>query len=203
MITTNWDPLAERVLAEDGRWNPIDGYGFERRLRLHHPTHGALPLPAKCAAPSDIKVLKLHGCFGWRETGSVFFLEGPEFLDVLGIRCGQRMEPVHDANEPTTYQPSDAILAYPSYLKKLTHPALASVWQKASAAILSAKTVKVVGYSLPESDSAIRALLLPLRERLDNGAASAEIIDKSQGTLNRWKDLLGPNAKLRLAGIAA
>ncbi|MGD0291730.1 MAG: hypothetical protein ABSC63_19080 [Candidatus Binataceae bacterium] len=64
VITLNWDSATERSLAELGRWNPLDGYGFERDLLLNSGI-AHKPLPAGCREQkSAIKVLKLHGSVG-------------------------------------------------------------------------------------------------------------------------------------------
>ena len=59
VITTNWDTLAERVLMEEGKWFPLDGYGFPIRLQKDSK------LPLKESSFSSVKVLKLHGSVGW------------------------------------------------------------------------------------------------------------------------------------------
>ena len=50
----------------------------------------------------------------------------------------------------------DPVLAYPSFLKKLDVSATLEIWQQADAALRQGDEVEVWGYSLPESDSAMR-----------------------------------------------
>lgn len=105
---------------------------------------------------------------------------------------------MHDSAEPTFCSPThDPVVAYPSYLKELTHPFLESTWRAASAALEHASYVEVVGYSLPSSDSAARALLLPLARRCRSREAQVVVRDKSRPTLNRWDAFLGPDADLQ------
>ncbi|HEV8581662.1 MAG TPA: hypothetical protein VGX68_21550 [Thermoanaerobaculia bacterium] len=61
VITTNWDSLVERVLLEQGRWTPSDGFGFSIRLKAE----GLKELPSEFPRASEVQVLKLHGSFGW------------------------------------------------------------------------------------------------------------------------------------------
>jgi hypothetical protein len=61
------------------------------------------------------------------------------------------------------YQP---VWAYPSFLKRFRGKEMREVWQPADEAQRRAESVEVWGYSLPESDSAVRVLLNVLRNRL-------------------------------------
>jgi hypothetical protein len=58
---------AQRTLLEDGRWNPMNGYGF--RKILNRGVWGAPSEPLDFEIPeSEILVLKLHGSVGWHRT---------------------------------------------------------------------------------------------------------------------------------------
>lgn len=85
----------------------------------------------------------------------------------------------------------------PSYLKSLHTPVLQEIWQLAVEALHSADQVKIIGYSLPESDGAVRTLLNPLRSRLGGGNAQVVVVNDDPNALDRWKDLLGDRAELR------
>ena len=195
VITFNWDTLAERTLAEDGRWCPVDGYGFSREIVQELPSGSQQPVSA--TGPSDVVILKLHGSYGWRCLNDQFFLDEHCYLAGFKFPLLNAVPPFRDAAEPRSYSPSDLVLVYPSFLKHLAHPVLAEIWTLASAHLWRASFVEVIGYSLPASDSAARALLLPLGQRLQSGAVRVVIQDQSQRTLERWKAFLGPKAELR------
>jgi len=195
VITTNWDPLTERTLAEDGRWGPADGYGYAREI-VQEVAGSRRPLPPACSKPSEVPVLKLHGCFGWRDIGGRFFLEGVDFLDVFGFYCTGRPIQVRDREEPELYHPSDPVVAFPSYLKPLSHSVLLEVWKMASRAATRCTEFVAGGYSLPASDAAVRALLLPIANEVREGRVKATIVDQSKLALDRWRDFLGPNVRL-------
>lgn len=201
VITFNWDTLVERALAEDGRWCPADGYGFPRRL-VHESGDGIKhSIPAHSAPPSEVLVLKLHGSYGWRSMNDRFFLDGPQYLAGFTFPLLDLQTPLRDADEPVHYSPSDLVMVYPSFFKHLARPMLASIWTLASAYLWRATFVEIIGYSLPTSDSAARALLLPLILRLHSGAARVAIQDPCARTLERWRAFLGPNAELRQEGL--
>lgn len=197
VITFNWDTLVERALAEDGRWSPADGYGFPRQLVYESENGIKHSIPTRSAPPSDLVVLKLHGSYGWRIVNDRFFLDGPEYLAGFTFPLLDVSTPLRDADEPTHYSPSDLVMVYPSFLKHLARPMLADIWTLASAYLWHANFVEIIGYSLPASDSAARALLLPLILRLNSGAARVIVHDPSPHTLERWREFLGPKAELR------
>lgn len=190
VITTNWDTLSERILCEEGLWTPRDGYGFARNLLGEFRQ----PLSGKLAEPSKIKVLKLHGSVGWyRRFGEVYMTN--EFLQ--GFPCDETiLDPtaLELAPEPD-YQP---VIAYPTFLKKLDLAVVLDIWQQADAALRSATQVEIWGYSLPESDGAIRILLNALRVQPETTKKDTSRIAihvpfcdvQSRKTRDRWRQFL-------------
>lgn len=207
VITTNWDTLAERILAETGQWTPADGYGFPISLEpldSHTPDPAA---PPWVPSASRIRVLKLHGSFGWREKtrygpaimekGTVY-LES-EFLRYLPIKVNDKEARFRDGSEPDSYDPSnEPDLVYPSYLKRFVGSTRQRIWFEAAIALEKADQVRVVGASLPEADIGVRTLLNPLRFRLENNEVSVIVHDPLKKTLERWKHFLGENVITRL-----
>ena len=62
--TLNWDTTVDRTLAEQGRWTPLTGYGFDKNLWTGWTEADAKPLPPELCRCSEITVLKLHGSTG-------------------------------------------------------------------------------------------------------------------------------------------
>lgn|GEM_PF-3499251 len=197
ILTTNWDTLAERTLSELGLWYPTDGYGIVAPLEPYGLPRPELPLRD---LRSQVQVLKLHGSVGWHSLPRKrsWYLRFAKFLQFLPVEVDGEQVLVKDPRE--TQRPygwhESYVLIRPSYLKSLGSPALQEVWRLAKEALDSATEVKVIGYSLPESDSAVRALLNPLRGRLERGLTSVKITDPDRQALSRWKELLGSRAKL-------
>jgi hypothetical protein len=69
------------------------------------------------------------------------------------------------------------------------------LWYSAAKALETAETVDCAGYSLPESDLAIRVLLGPLRFRIERGEVSVVVRDPSGEVLDRWRTFLGDRIK--------
>ena len=183
VITLNWDTTAERTLYEQGMWNPNSGYGFHRDLRI---MPYETPLPRTFPVESPISVLKLHGSIGWHSsaTGRVY-LEHPRFLSCLGD--GTLMDP----EAPKQGVPEDPVLLYPSFLKQLNGPVMQEIWHLAAQSLSRAKVVDVYGYSLPESDVAVRTLLNVLRFRSEAREVRMRVHDKSPDAQDRWRAFLG------------
>jgi hypothetical protein len=206
VITLNWDPLVERTLAEDGRWNPFDGYSLKRTfvLRLDSPIHGHREeeIPETEITPSDVRVLKLHGSFGWKSHYGRLWLESSRFLDEFPFRFASQSRRQHplaslrDREEPNFSHDGESEMVYPSFLKQLDRPFIETIWRLASDALQAAERVDVWGYSLPKSDSAMRTLLNPLVARVYRGEAEVHIHDPSWATRDRWSKFFEGRASL-------
>lgn len=190
---------------EDGRWTPTDGYGFHVQLADAWAAHGCQvdTLPPWVPQQSEIRVLKLHGSFGWRvqdDFGPKIVEQGHIFLDhgqFLGSMCFQNHEEiccVRDRAEPEFYNPSNGpVFVVPSYLKQLTGVSMQHVWYEAHQALMHATRVDVLGAGLPASDVAIRALLNPLRFRAEKKQVQVAIHDPSRASRGRWTRFIGPS----------
>ena len=179
VVTFNYDATVERALLDRGMWNPEDGYGF----RVNLPKLKTGPLPVEWP-PSRVKVVHLHGAGGWyarpfdyfRMAEAYWLPAPPEYED---LACVARAEPVSlddrflkglglEAHDPQCYQgrvgEEHEVLLYPSFVKAFgweeRSAVLVKVWRLAAEALRKAEGVTVIGYSLPEADSAARTLLL-------------------------------------------
>jgi len=198
VITFNYDSTLERVLFKTGMWAPDDGYGFKVQLQRSRSD----PTPVSYGH-SAVTVLHLHGAIGWRNKWCVdqFHIDEAEgrsptltpeiienpisleeaFLDDLGVR-GLDPDALRGPYE------FEAIL-HPSYLKAFGPPvirhAFLRLWQKAAQKLREAGEVFIVGYSLPEADSAALALL-----RTNCDSQRVRIINGSKADAKRLRRLL-------------
>lgn len=190
VVTLNWDTLAERTLAEDRLWNPVDGYGFHRPVVWRHPD-GVRELPPQCSGPSPAQVLKLHGSVGWRRSRSGFYLQTDTFLAQFPFHCNGTEIMVGDSDEADLPYSDEVILAYPSFLKRLRAEPLEIIWERASHALASAECIDVWGYSLPPDDSAVHTLLLSAVARVREGHCWMTVHDPDRQVLYRWREFVG------------
>ena len=197
VVTLNWDTLVERTLLEAGRWNPMNGYGFKKKLCVGiAPSESGGRLKYARPSASEITVLKLHGSVGWYSKAGALYFNHPMYLQCLALPGHL---PLVDPKQPSSGSgpPEGAVLAYPSFLKRLETPEIQDVWQHASRALQSASSVECWGYSLPESDTAVRTLLLPIRSRLKDRAISVAVhVCRDDAAKQRWRALLGSRAKV-------
>jgi hypothetical protein len=196
VITLNWDSAIERSLAELGRWNPLDGYGFDRDLVLNSGIDPK-PLPPHCREEkSAVQVLKLHGSVGWHLTRDHrIYFSNPYFLKRFDFHYNGKPLPLLDPQAPQFGPDRQRVLAYPSFLKRLEGAEMQWLWHCAAKGLETAQEVEFIGYSLPESDLAIRVLLGPLRFRLQRGDVSVAVRDPDGRTLDRWRTFLGERTK--------
>lgn len=204
VITTNYDTLAERALLETGRWSAADGYGFPVPL-TSVPAEAIVPRrdpPAWATAPSKVKVLKLHGSFGWRQIEGLSdtrpdeVILGSELLHFMLPRRRGRVTLLYDRREKQAPFPMTVpAMAYPSYLKQTTGSTRLDVWEAARAALGSAAEIRILGASLPPADTAVRTLFLATRSRLRHGEVSVQVDDRSEESFSRWQAHLGPGVQ--------
>lgn len=178
VITFNYDTTVERVLLNLGKWSPADGYGEHLVFQAGRNDERRVTF-----APSQVKVLHLHGAVGWyrkpsvkqnspmrtgglipREARTPAPLETTISIDPIVLRDFGIPAAV-DASMPD--RPSDEyqILLHPSFLKDYTgedngNSVFVKAWRMAAEALRLANRVVIIGYSLPPADSAAWALLL-------------------------------------------
>jgi len=148
VVTFNYDCLVEIAMKAEKLWGLRRGYGFD--LAKSYPDLKTLKDVSAC------EVIKLHGSAGWRsiaEPRKELLLEEP-FLDLLSYRGLRR-------RHPTKRRLSNIDnVVLPAYLKTFSTYPLPALWKRASDLLRLAKRVVVLGYSVPQADSAARALLL-------------------------------------------
>jgi hypothetical protein len=188
VLTFNYDCSLERVLLEQKKWSPRDGYGFNLNFQesLSDPT--SVPFDH-----SPIKVVHLHGAVGWygRPAGGVpceakISLD-PQFLRHLGIAAA-------DVCLPRAPSSDFQIVLHPSFLKSYEIGGeefpLIDLWQQAARALRVAQEVFVIGYSLPEADSAALTLLLTVAD----DPARFKVVNPSPTTVYRLRQLFSGGA---------
>ena len=194
VITLSWDTTVERTLYEEGDWSPITGYGFRKNLRTM-PYRG--PLPRGVSRHAKVTVLKLHGSIGWHPSpsGGVYF-DHPLFLSQFGFSANGNPVDLVDPEAPSDRPPEDSVLLYPSFLKQLSGFAIQQIWHAAAESLRKAERVDVYGYSLPESDTAVRTLLNVLRFRSAAGKLRLRVHDPGESAQSRWRNFLGDSATI-------
>lgn len=162
VITFNYDSTLERVLHEQGKWFPSDGYDFPIVFQKSRNDVARVPFPR-----SPIKILHLHGAIGWYKKPPVSDLSlpieteiglDPMFLDNLGVSAVDASLPVRPADERHVF-------IHPSFLKNYEYDggqntAFIHVWKRAAEYLRTASQIFIAGYSLPEADSAALTLLI-------------------------------------------
>ena len=99
-----------------------------------------------------------------------------------------------DPHQPRVGPPEGSVLLYPSFLKQLSGAVMQQIWHAAGEALATASRIDVYGYSLPESDSAVRTLLNVLRFRSESEMLRLSVHDPSLDAQERWRSFLGRRA---------
>lgn len=190
IVTFNYDPLLEiavrHVAREQGsqlRWYEGDGYGV-RVIPMGAP-------PQEVQGQSNVLVLKLHGSVDWLyRTGEA---PKPPFSALRAIPESFRGQGVivHDGMRP--------MIVPPLPIKNYEQMGVAQLWARAEEALNDASGVTLIGYSLPESDTAARELLV--RTSKGHSEKQATFVTRSdQSAFERFRSIY-PDALLKTGGF--
>jgi hypothetical protein len=150
-------------------------------------------IPDAFRRPSPIKVLKLHGSFGWNLRGHRVTFDNARFLREFPVKL-PRQHPAAEIVDPDFEQihmRDDFGFLYPSFLKRIDAPPIQTIWRRAADALAVADRVDILGYSLPASDGASRTLLHALANRAARNEVSVTVTDLSPESLHRWTQFFG------------
>jgi hypothetical protein len=186
VITFNYDSTIERVLLDQGKWSPSDGYGTGTELVFQRHEHDTTRVTFP---PSKVKILHLHGAVGWYtppvpSPAAAEVALDPLLLNGLGI---DNVDISLPRRPPDEYQ----VMLHPSFLKEYGgqdrhNQIFHRLWRMALDALRKAEDVTIVGYSLPPADSAAWTLLHTGCER-----GRTIVVNPSKADLmNRYSKLL-------------
>jgi hypothetical protein len=168
LLSTNYDIVMDNALFDRTPRNV--NYGFPIREAVHRRSdliggrfgeiHHYRPVPAsqEIVHRGGIPLLKLNGSLNWlycprcdelditllQDKGAVTLLDEPE----LGRCCRNRCT-----------SPYEAVLVGPSLKQRYEHRVLRDTWARAEKILQSSGRLVIIGYSLPEADYLIRAML--------------------------------------------
>ena len=155
LITTNWDLLLDRAL--EARFGPPpDGTSFGMpQAGLERPRSGR---GRRRSRPRPV-LLKLHGSLNWLWCTQC----GGLTIDLREKPPRGREDAVHD--DPYGFRcpcggQFSGLIVTPTFLKRYENHHLGAVWSEALRRLIQTARWTFIGYSLPEDDVAIRALLL-------------------------------------------
>jgi len=173
-ITTNWDLMIEAELYTQKRMCNIEtiyGTNLEIQGLATNNTNKNL----------NLQILKLHGSAG--------------LVDVNGKATPSAeykflFKNIFEESKYNNSGDEQNIFILPTYIKIINSSIMLNIWRNAFDKIHEARTIDIVGYSLPEADQAVRTLLLALK---DNKKEINVIFpqDEDESAKKRWDEFLG------------
>ena len=168
LISTNYDIVMDNALLERSPKNV--NYGVPVREAVHRrgdliagrfdEIHHYRPIPGsqETIRKGGIPLLKLNGSLNWlycprcdelditllQDKGAVALLDEPKLGRCCRDRCTSPYEPV---------------LVGPSLEQRYEHRVLRDTWTKAERALHASTRLVIIGYSIPDADYLIRAML--------------------------------------------
>ncbi|HBR18198.1 MAG TPA: hypothetical protein DD725_11450 [Deltaproteobacteria bacterium] len=156
VITFNYDLIVEQELWRQRKWTYLDGYGLGKCINDFKAQWGGT-YPSDLPTKSMINVYKLHGSLGWAydDPSEQFFFKGmSDYFDGRLLYGEKSLSP----NVSAQLDGGTALIE-PSYIKLFNRKPLLDIWEKAFKVLQQSDELIVIGYSLPEADSAARAFL--------------------------------------------
>lgn len=200
IVTFNYDSTVERVLLNQSKWTPKDGYGTDLIFQKDRRDLTRVEF-----ASSPVTVLHLHGSVGWYR--KPHFRDDFAMIDEAGAVPREALTPAPldteisldplllrgfgiyavDASMPTRPPDEYQILLHPSFLKDYSgsnggNQVFRRMWKLASEKLRAADKVAIVGYSLPPADTAAWALLLSSCD-----PAKTEIVNPDRAVMARYR----------------
>lgn len=189
IITFNYDLVIEENIQSAGTWNPINGFLAKVSGSTSEWARKWMrEKSAKQKRKTSIDLLKMHGSLGWRlyEENKAIRIKDRPYV----VRAGQ--------------QETVAILG-PGWKKPIDRNPFKRFWREARLRIERAKTVMIIGYSLPETDLLARALFaeaIRLKKARNHMLRKLFIVDPSVTVKEKFASLfapcLGPNGNVDL-----
>jgi len=164
VITTNYDILAERGMRHQPRPRvPRPGFHYgSGDAYLEGGGYPSFSHLRPIVASGKVPLLKLHGSVSW-------------------ARRGDKLVQYHDCRPAIR---GDALIVAPVRGKQ-PPKVLDPIWHRAKEAIALAERIVVVGYSLPNYDDQVTALLRSSRE-----GCEFRVLDPSPGLDKKYKEVL-------------
>ena len=201
ILTTNYDTVVERILWEGGE----DSEGG-RLKRIDYPDLYPIPItPALYReetggffGPDSTKtctLYKLHGSTTWFGSGS-----GAPFAPIYGLRYTQ----LFDKGFDKFVIDKQRLIIPPVYDKStlLSHESIRSLWYQAKHfALQLADRLYVIGYSLPETDFAMRSLLWEGAKQSNHSQSGKKllyVVDPDENVGSRYATKLGDYYDVRM-----
>lgn len=115
--------------------------------------------------PIPIKILKIHGSINWKYCSTCKKILLTPWQTNIDLNIGSFYEPIFEINNPLIYccpydkNNFESLIIQPSYIKELSNPIIYTIYKEALNEIKKSKKIVFIGYSFPEADIHIKALL--------------------------------------------
>ena len=172
------------------------------------PDYGIPPDPS---SRNPIPLYKLHGSLNWasrKDNGTVYPLQLNQYFSKYSfngwgehgtckIPIGSQLKEYFSKHTNIEVE-DEPVIVPPTWNKADHHQALSKIWGKAAENLGEARSIFIIGYSLPETDAFFR--LLYAFGTVGESPLEKIVVynpDNSGGVNKRFKEMLGPGAVAR------
>jgi len=196
VITTNYDVALERAIyhrldkQRAGRREDAVDYGFSWRTQHN----GELVHRPRASVTS---LLKLHGAVNWLRCalcGYTYIAEYGALFQYAAAEIGDDVNTCHCG-----YSPLEYVMVAPSGVRDPRDVNVRSTWQAALETLRLAGRWVILGYSLPEEDTAIRSLFVRA-SRARSHQPQVDVFELNEAVGGRFEIML-TSVKFHGAGI--
>ncbi|RHX83914.1 SIR2 family protein [Leptospira stimsonii] len=153
IISFNYDTIIEHFLLKDDDWDLATGYSLPVYDFFTNEKHNR-----DLRKNNNTRLLKLHGSLNWGIPPEEIY---NQTVEKIYLSKYQPDMPIHENyisgyfNEPYKLYP---FIIPPVSGKTYQSKIIRNLWHQAKYAIMTAKQIHIIGYSLPESDTLVEFL---------------------------------------------
>lgn len=193
MISFNYDLLLDQELYNLTSWSPLSGYGFNCQSTVTVETNNST-IPNEKLNGDNLLLLKPHGSLNWRYETNLGHDRTNIFLsiDKHGRPAYDKYYSPHHSEK--YWKRFQLLVTPPISAKTFSHPILYGTRQRVKEVLCEAKTVTIIGWSLPDTDKDTRDMIQRIFDDVDQRQNQLERLnivdlDSSSAHFNKFKSL--------------
>lgn len=171
-ISFNYDLILDRTLFALSGWTPEEGHGYKfDNVVFVNSVRSALRPKEK----DDILLLKPHGSLSWRYEKNLGHDSSRTYLTVDRVGAPTQ-DKYYTEQNGKDWKRFHILVVPPISAKSFSHPVLYETRKLVKQSLRSAKTITIIGWSLPETDADMKNMIQRIFDDVDLRAQQLHVL---------------------------